>query len=114
MNDSQADLRVQPTRDLLHSLQQSISRLRQEAEELRERLAGEGEEALTATLPRIAKLESLIRDCQKVEKALVEQCDHGSPERSQLDLDAARIEISRRLDRLRATLDRGETPGRVE
>lgn len=114
MNDSQTDLGVQRTRDLLLSLQQSILRLRQEAEELRERLAGEGEKALAGTLPRIAKLEGLIRDCQKVEKALVEQNDHGLSNRSGLDLDAARTEIAGRLDRLRAALDRDGSTTEIE
>lgn len=114
MNDNQTGPVVQRTRDLLQSLQQSILRLRQEAEELRAQLACDGAEALAGTLPRIAKLEGLIRDCQKVEKTLVEQNDHSACDQSGLDLAAARIEISCRLDRLRAPLDREEPASGAE
>lgn len=101
----------QSLQDLFQSLQRSILRLRHEAEELQQRLAASGEEALSAALPRIAKLEGLIRDCQKVEKTLVEHTPEGRADQLGLDLVAARAEISSRLDRLR-TAQRAEQPDR--
>lgn len=101
MTKNEPDPRVQRTRDLLRSLQGSILRLRHEAETLQLRLAAEEDVALAANLPKITKLEGLIRDCQKVEKTLVEQTDPDTSEHSGLDLDAARAEIRSRLDRLR-------------
>lgn len=105
---------AQNTGDLLLSLQRSILRLRHEAEELQQRLAAEGDAALTASLPRLAKLESLIRDCQKVEKTLVENSTQGASDQSGIDLATARIEISSRLDRLRSALGAAEADGAVE
>ncbi|MCD9147682.1 recombinase [Pseudophaeobacter flagellatus] len=104
MTQTEPEPKAQGTVDLLRSLQRSILRLRHEAEDLQLRLADSGEAALSATLPRIAKLEGLIRDCQKVEKTLAEQNDQGTHDPYAIDLAAARIEISRRLDRLRASL----------
>lgn len=108
MTKNEPDPRVQRTRDLLRSLQGSILRLRHEAETLQLRLAAEEDVALAANLPKITKLEGLIRDCQKVEKTLVEQTD---PDTSGLDLDAARAEIRSRLDRLRAARATEELAG---
>jgi hypothetical protein len=114
MTKTEPDRQVQSTGDLLLSLQRSILRLRHEAEELQQRLAAEGDEALTAALPPLAKLESLIRDCQKVEKTLVENRTQGAPDQSGIDLATARVEISSRLDRLRASLAAGEADGAAE
>jgi len=95
-----------PTSDLLRSLQTSILRLRQKAEQLRERLEDLGPDALDEGEQRqVAKLDGLIRDCQKVEKTLAEQTQGAEAQDSGLDLDAARDEISRRLARLRAASD---------
>lgn len=101
MSQTEQPPKTQTTQDLFQSLQRSILRLRQEAEDLQERLASSEEEALNAALPRIAKLEGLIRDCQKVEKTLVEQNPQETCDQQGLDLAAARAEISCRLDRLR-------------
>ncbi|WP_083100645.1 hypothetical protein [Pseudophaeobacter leonis] len=114
MTKTEPDPQVQSTGDLLLSLQRSILRLRHEAEELQQRLAAEGDEALTAALPRLAKLESLIRDCQKVEKTLVENSTQGAPDQSGIDLATARVEIISRLDRLRSALGADETDGAAE
>ena len=113
MSQTEQPPKTQTTQDLFQSLQRSILRLRQEAEDLQERLAACGEEALNAALPRIAKLEGLIRDCQKVEKTLVEQNPQETCDQQGLDLAAARAEISSRLDRLRRAFaaenpDRGD------
>ncbi len=101
MSQTEPHSKSQTTQDLFQSLQRSIQRLRQEAEELQQRLADDGAKALNSALPRIAKLEGLIRDCQKVEKTLVEQYPQETCDQQGLDLAAARAEISCRLDRLR-------------
>jgi hypothetical protein len=88
--------------DLFLSLQRSIRRLRQEAEDLHQSLSISGEEALSTALPRMTRLEGLIRDCQKVEKTLVEHTPQDDKKQLGLDLAAARAEISRRLDCLRS------------
>ncbi|MFS4580038.1 recombinase [Phaeobacter sp. C3_T13_0] len=99
------------TADLLFSLHNSIERLRQEAEQMLERLSADEDGAGAG--PRIAKLESLIRDSQKVEKTLVEQSEqHKSA--AGLDTEAARIEIEDRLARLRASLNTATVSGPAE
>ncbi len=113
MSQTEPHSKSQTTQDLFQSLQRSIQRLRQEAEELQQRLADDGAKALNSALPRIAKLEGLIRDCQKVEKTLAEQNTQGATDQLGLDLAEARAEISRRLDRLRSSqgaehLNRGD------
>lgn len=105
---------TQNTQDLFRSLSRSIQRLRQEAEDLQQQLAVSGEEALNGPLPRIAKLEGLIRDCQKVEKTLVEHTPQGLEDQQGRDLAAARAEVSSRLDRLRATAGAESTDQRVK
>ncbi|WP_405111257.1 recombinase [Phaeobacter sp. BS52] len=100
--------RLAKTADLLFSLHSSIERLRQEAEQMLERLACDAEEG--SSTPRIAKLESLIRDSQKVEKALVEQSEQHQAAAG-LDTNAARSEIENRLARLRASLDADDVSG---
>ncbi len=109
MSQTEPTLQTQTTQDLFQSLQRSILRLRQEAEDLQQLIATSGEEALATSLPRIAKLEGLIRDCQKVEKTLVEHSPTEAGDAQERDLAAARIEISCRLDRLRAAY-RSENP----
>lgn len=110
MTEPKLDPQVEATRDLLRSMQQSILRLRQELEHLRLRLAQEAGESLSPPLPQITKLEGLIRDCQKVEKVLVEQNKPIHSE-SELDLEAARVEICSRLERLRHARDAGGPAG---
>ncbi|MAY85612.1 hypothetical protein [Arenibacterium halophilum] len=99
------------TAELLRSLQDSVRRVRQQAEALCQNLqAGDETEVGTAS-KQIAAVEGLIRTCQKVEASLVEQY------RSQagiakggyaLDLANARSEIGSRLDRLRESSDADE------
>ncbi|KXF90524.1 recombinase [Phaeobacter sp. HS012] len=100
--------RLAKTADLLFSLHSSIERLRQEAEQMLERLACDEDEG--GSTPRIAKLESLIRDSQKVEKTLVEQSEQHQAAAG-LDIKAARDEIENRLARLRASLDAEDVSG---
>lgn len=91
------------TSDLLRSLKASILRLRQKAEELREQLERLGPDALEEGEQRqVAKLDSLIRDCQKVEKTLAEQTQGTNGTDNGINLDEARAEVTRRLSRLRA------------
>ncbi len=89
---------VDHTVDLLRSLQSSILRLRNACEtHLADLDAEEAASPDPAGLkPQISKLESVIRDLQKVERILVEQ-QHTQQPSDALDLDAARAEIERRL-----------------
>ncbi|WP_293575253.1 recombinase [Phaeobacter sp.] len=100
------------TADLLTSLHNSIERLRIGAEDMLLRLQAD-DDSDGSTAPRIARLESLIRDSQKVEKTLVEQCQHQQPADG-LDLIAARHEIESRLARLAASQPTTELSGRAQ
>ncbi|WP_333693786.1 recombinase [Phaeobacter italicus] len=104
--------RLAKTSGLLMSLHDSIERLRQEAEAMLYRLQCDSDEEALST-PRIAKLESLIRDSQKVEKTLVEQ-SHDHQAAAGLDLDAARNEIESRLSRLGASFSAAGLSERAE
>lgn len=115
MTDNSPQDRYGHSRDLLRSLHDTIRRLRNQAEQLRHDLEKHGIEALDqGERQQIAKLDSLVRDCQKVEKTLAEQTQSAAPEDSGLDLDTARAEISRRLDRLRAAAAEAELSGQPE
>lgn len=96
------------TADLLRSLQDSIHRLRNEAEELRTQLELNGADEVTGAKAQISKLEQLIRDCQKVEKVIAEQSSDIAgmlKSEHELDLDAARAAVEGGLSRLRAAVD---------
>lgn len=98
---------VHYTADLLRSLQDSIHRLRNEAEELREQLETTGGDDTTGAKGQISKLEGLIRDCQKVEKVIAEQSTEFTrmlKSEHELDLVAARAAVERGLACLRAAL----------
>ncbi|UWQ64169.1 hypothetical protein K3723_07735 [Leisingera caerulea] len=95
------------TADLLRSLQESIHRLRNEAEELREQLETTGGDEATGAKGQISKLEGLIRDCQKVEKVIAKQSTEFArmlKSEHELDLGAARAAVECGLSRLRAAL----------
>lgn len=99
---------VHHTADLLRSLQDSILRLRNEAEELRAQLELNGADEVTGAKTQVSKLEQLIRDCQKVEKVLAEQSSDIAgmlKSEHELDLDAARAAVECGLSRLRAAVD---------
>ncbi len=96
------------TSDLLRSLQESIHRLRNEAEALREQLETNGIDEVTGTKGQVSKLEQLIRECQKVERVLAEQSSEFADlfkSENELDLVAARAAVERGLSGLRAALD---------
>lgn len=98
---------VHYTADLLQSLQQSIHRLRNEAEELREQLETNGADETTGAKGQISRLEQLIRECQKVERLLAEQSTEFArllKSEHELDLVAARAAVELGLSRLRAAL----------
>lgn len=95
------------TADLLRSLQESIHRLRNAAETLRQQLEADGAEEAAGGKSQISKLEQLIRDCQKVEKVIAEQSTEFADmlkSENQLDLDAARRDVESRLSSIRAIL----------
>jgi len=105
---------IEKTADLLRSLQDSIMRLRNTAEALREQLEAEQEIGGEISTPQLTKLEGLIRDCQKVEKTLVAQssqfaslADTGPS----LDLDALRADLRCRLATLRTCCDERDVSG---
>jgi len=105
---------IEKTADLLRSLQDSIQRLRNTAEALREQLEAEQEFGGEISTPQLTKLEGLIRDCQKVEKTLVAQssqfaslADTGPS----LDLDALRADLRCRLATLRTCCDERDVSG---
>ncbi|MBY6065800.1 hypothetical protein KUW17_03555 [Leisingera aquaemixtae] len=98
---------VHYTADLLRSLQESMHRLRNAAEELREQLETTGGDESTGANAQISRLEGLIRDCQKVEKVIAEQSTEFArmlKSEHELDLGAARAAVERGLSRLRAAL----------
>lgn len=98
---------VHYTTDLLRSLQDSIHRLRNEAEALRAQLDAEGADEVTGAKGQISKLEGLIRDCQKVEKVIAEQSTEFARmlrSEHELDLGAARREVESRLTGIRSAI----------
>ena len=112
MANTTLDPQIDKTADLLRSLQESILRLRNEAEALREQLEAEGEVDGAVSKPQITKLEGLIRDCQKVEKTLVAQSSTLTTLTGHcFDLDAIRADICCRLASLRACCDEQDVPG---
>ncbi|MDE4172650.1 recombinase [Phaeobacter sp. PT47_59] len=115
MTHHSADDRARHSLDLLRSLQESMLRLRNHAEYLRHELEENGPEVLEGRdKQQVAKLDSLIRDCQKVEKTLAEQTQSATADDTGLDLERARAEITRRLDRLRAAGHTTEPAGQPE
>ncbi|MEM1350725.1 MAG: hypothetical protein AAGF27_00185 [Pseudomonadota bacterium] len=94
------------TENLLNSLIGSIRDLRTELEQLKTRVrAGEGLEK-PENQKKVASAAALLKTCQEVENRLVE-CRRKSAGITKggyaLDLDRARSEIGRKLDRLRGT-----------
>jgi antitoxin (DNA-binding transcriptional repressor) of toxin-antitoxin stability system len=92
--------------NLLNSVIGSIKDLRQELEDLKERVrAGEGLEK-TQDSRTVASATTLLKTCQEVENRLVE-CRSKSAGIARggyaLDLERARTEIGCKLDRLRCT-----------
>ncbi|WP_240931847.1 recombinase [Parasedimentitalea denitrificans] len=105
---------IEKTADLLRSLQDSIQRLRNVAEALREQLEADQEVGGDISKPQIAKLEGLIRDCQKVEKTLVAQSSQFASLAEtgpSLDLDQLRGDLRCRLATLRACCDERDVSG---
>lgn len=94
------------TESLLNSVIGTIKDLREELEELKERIrVGEGLEK-SQDNKTVATARTLLRTCQEVENRLVE-CRSKSAGIVQggyaLDLDRARTDIGCKLDRLRCT-----------
>ncbi|UWQ92945.1 hypothetical protein QEZ52_09495 [Aliisedimentitalea scapharcae] len=102
--------RILKTADLLRSLQESINNLRQLAEDLRRRMMAGEEAELNETSKEMARAETLIRTCQKVEACLVEQHERQAgivQGGYAFDLDRARLEIGCKLARIRSCCDQG-------
>ncbi|MFD3191048.1 hypothetical protein ACFMPD_12340 [Sedimentitalea sp. HM32M-2] len=100
--------RVLRTAELFRSVEESLQRLRQQAEDLRKQLeAGEDTDLLDGS-KQVAAVERLIGTCQKVETSLVEQQQKQAGivrGGYALDLNAARVEVGCRLARLRTCRD---------
>ncbi|WP_158967895.1 hypothetical protein [Chachezhania sediminis] len=102
--------RTQQTEELLRSLEESIIRLRQQAEDLRIRLETGEDWDQTSSIRQVASAEGLIRACQKVEICLVERQNRERGlvrGHAPIDLDTVRFEIGCRLDRLRQCCGQG-------
>lgn len=96
--------RVLHTAELLQSLQESIRKLRNTLEDLRQRIQAGEDADCVSTSKEMAAAETLLRSCQKVEAHLVEQQNRQAgivQGGYALDLDRARFEIGCRLARLR-------------
>ena len=98
------------TQDLLNSIIGSIKDLRNEIEDLKEKVrAGEGLEK-TQNSRTVASATALLKTCQEVENRLVE-CRSKSAGIARggyaLDLERARAEIGCKLARLRCTAGAG-------
>lgn len=94
------------TENLLNSVIGTIKDLRQELEDLKEKVrAGENFEN-TQGSKTVSSATSLLKTCQEVENRLVE-CRSKSAGIAKggyaLDLERARVEIGCKLDRLRCT-----------
>jgi cell division septum initiation protein DivIVA len=104
------DERTSRTEELLQSLLRSVSDLRQELEDLTQRVqAGEDADMQYGTR-QVQAVDGLVRACQKVEASLVEQQNKaaGIAQRGYaLDLERARSEIGCRLARLRRCCGEG-------
>jgi len=102
------DERISRTADLLRSLEDSLCNLRQQAEDLRRQIEAGEDADLVDGSKQVAKVDGLIRSCQKVEENLVEHHNRqvGIAQGGYaLDLEEARSEIGCRLARLRACRD---------
>ena len=92
------------TKSLLNSVICSVRELRDELEEIRDRVRAGDELEKTQDSKTVTSARSLLRTCQEVENRLVE-CQTKSAGIAQggyaLDLERARAEIGCKLDRLR-------------
>jgi len=99
------DERISRTADLLRSLEESLSNLRRQAEDLRRQIEAGEDADLAHGSKQVAQVEGLIRSCQKVEVNLADyhNIQAGIAQGGYaLDLEEARFEIGCRLARLRA------------
>lgn len=93
--------------DLLNSVHDTVTDLREEVKELTTRL-GDGEEATEKdTKAKVTRLAGVVDMCHKVELQLVscKQKNGGGPRGTAIDFDAARAEIGCRLARLAKQCD---------
>ncbi|MCR9126072.1 MAG: hypothetical protein NXH82_08080 [Rhodobacteraceae bacterium] len=103
--------RVSRTAELVQSLQNSISELRHQIEDLKRQIAAGEEVELAGGIRQVAAADGLVRTCQKMEASLVEQYNRqiGIVQGGYaLDLERARSEIGCRLARLRRCCGAGD------
>lgn len=98
------------TEDLLNSVIGSIKDLRNELQDLKERVRETDGAVTTQGSKTVTQAVSLLETCQKVENRLVEcRSKHAGIVRGgyALDLERARASIGCKLDRLRCTRPTG-------
>ena len=99
------------TEDLLNSVIGSVQELRQELENLKERVRSSDGYETTSSTKAVTSATSLLETCQKVENRLAE-CRNKSAGIARggyaLDLEKARADIGCKLDRLRCTRGSGQ------
>ncbi|WP_282092987.1 recombinase [Epibacterium ulvae] len=108
-----AEVLLEQSKDLLRSLMNSIQSLRQEVECWHDMLKTslDLDPELMEQKPYVSKLESLIRECHKVERTLVEQLRTASgAEDAGFDAEAARVQLMGRLARLQEHEDQTKLP----
>lgn len=99
--------------DSLRSLYGTIHRARSATEAYIIELQAEEDANPDTTYlrPRISKLETVLRDFQKVEKLFVQEDDEPTRQAGIFDLQSARAEIERRLAGLAELLEQGDPAG---
>lgn len=97
--------RIKRTENLIASLETSLIRLREDAEDWREQIAVGEDLDLPTAKKEILKADGLIATLQKMEAKLVDyqekQTGRITGNGAELDLDAARFEVGCRLARLK-------------
>lgn len=96
--------RIQLGESTLNALMREVAELREEVHNYRERVKQAGAEDTDVKAPDVTCLSKLVRSCLDVEKNLAtcRQQNAGiGPCGYALDLDAARVSIGSKLDRIR-------------
>ncbi|MEQ6247730.1 hypothetical protein ABMC89_02445 [Sulfitobacter sp. HNIBRBA3233] len=98
---------------LYASVRRRLIELRDELEDLKERIAAGGEVDGTAAIKTLAQMNEVIGRCQKAE-LLVHECIHRQTGVARggeaFDLERARTDIGCKLDRLRCSVGSGGFP----
>ena len=104
MNSIIQDAQIAHVADLLRSLKTSLWELRNTAEHLRTELENGEQSEIGSGSKELSQVKTLVSACQKTELHLAEleaERDGTTLGSAELDMEAARAEIGRRLARLR-------------